>query len=102
MRVLEWLRGIFFGISVVSLIVKVIVAHPNDLQKEMQLDFLWRGVLGGAGLALTFQIVIWIWARRNQRRDAIQRCLEYPLQKPITQGKLPHRRGATSFFDIEH
>ena len=102
MRVLIWLRGVCLATSFFSLFAKVIVAHPDDLQKEMQLDFLWRGVLGGAGLALTFQIVIWIWARRNQRRDAIQRCLEYPLQKPITQGKLPHRRGATSFFDIEH
>ena len=101
MRVLIWLRGVCLATSFFSLFAKVIVAHPDDLQKEMQLDFLWRGVLGGAVLALVFQIVISIWARRNQRRDAVQKCLDFTPLPPITQGQLPHRRGAASFFNIE-
>ena len=101
MSVLKWLRGIVFATSIIFLFAKVFVAHPDDLQKEMQLDFLWRGVLGGAVLALVFQIVISIWARRNQRRDAVQKCLDFTPLPPITQGQLPHRRGAASFFNIE-
>ena len=88
MFVLRLLRWVFLAAFLICLGGEILASQLDDPAEKMKFGILWWGIFGGAGLVVAVQVSIWCLDCRHYR-DAIQRCLKYPLQKPITQGQLP-------------